>query len=36
MSSFHGMNESPNQFPELKTNLQPNKSFYEVDRDLPF
>jgi replicative DNA helicase len=36
MSSFHGMNESPNQFPELKTNLQPNKSFYEVDRELPF
>ena len=36
MSSFYGMNESPINIPALKTNLQPNKSFYEVDRELPF
>ena len=36
MSSFYGMNESPINIPALKTNLQPNKNFYEVDRDLPF
>jgi replicative DNA helicase len=36
MSSFYGMNENPNQLPEIKSNLQPNKSFYEVDREMPF
>ena len=36
MSSFYGMNENPNQFQEFKTNLQPNKNFYEVDREMPF
>jgi replicative DNA helicase len=36
MSSFYGMNEPPTQFPIIKSNLQPNKNFYEVDRQLPF
>jgi replicative DNA helicase len=36
MSSFYGMNDSPNRFPEIKNNLKPNKNFYEIDRDLPF
>jgi replicative DNA helicase len=36
MSSFYGMNENPNTFQEIKTNLQPNKNFYEVDREMPF
>jgi replicative DNA helicase len=36
MSSFYGMNDSPNIFPEIKSNLQPNVNFYEVDREKPF
>ena len=36
MSSFYGMNESPVNIPSIKSNLQPNKNFYEVDREMPF